>query len=129
MSQLIWGCFTGTKLGPTVFINGTVNSDVYIEVLRNNLLPYIDALTNDGVSNIIFQQDNAPPHNSKKTRTFLKATMNDHGFLSMNWPPTSPDMNLIENLWAHLKIKLHHQYPDTSSLHGSPDMIRRVLRE
>ena len=108
MSQLIWGCFTGTKLGPIVFINRTVNSDVYIEVLRNNLLSYIDALTNDGVSNIIFQQDNAPPHNSKKTHAFLKAAMNDHGFLSMNWPPNSPDMNLIKNLWAHLKIKLHH---------------------
>src|SRR5579859_6331882 len=26
--QMIWGCFAGAKLGPIVFVNGTVNSDV-----------------------------------------------------------------------------------------------------
>ena len=64
---MIWGCFVGNKLGPIAFINDTVNSDVYIDILRNNLLPYLDALTSDDIYGITFQQDNTRPHVSKKT--------------------------------------------------------------
>jgi len=44
IQQMVWGCFPGSKLGPIVFIDGTVNSDKYIELLRENLLPFIDAM-------------------------------------------------------------------------------------
>ena len=34
--------------------------------------------------------------------------MAEYGFTVMdNWPPYSPDINLIENLWAHLKLELY----------------------
>ena len=94
-------------LGPIVFLDGTVYSDVYIAVLHENLLPYIDAITADGMSNIVFQQDNASPHVSKKTGDWLEAATNEHGFSVINGLAISPDMNLIENLWAHLKTEFH----------------------
>ena len=47
----------------------------------------------------------------------------------MEWPLRSPDMNLIKNLWAHLKLELHRRYPDTATLRGSPGYIRQVLSE
>ena len=65
--QIICGCFAGSKLGPIVFIDGTVNTDVYITTLRDNLLPFIDAIIADGITNVIFQQNNATPHVSKRT--------------------------------------------------------------
>ena len=42
--------------------------------------------------------DNAPAH--RPVTTWLK----DQGVDVMNWPPYSPDLNPIENLWGHLKM-------------------------
>ena len=97
--QMIWGCFVGNKLGPIVSIDGSVTGDVYTAVLHNNLLPYFDALANDGITGITLQQDNARSHTCKKAKAFFNSTTAEHGFTVMDdWPPYSPDMNLIENL-------------------------------
>ena len=129
LSQMIWGCFVSNKLGPIVFINGTVNSDVYIQLLHENFLPYVDALQADNVTNIVFQQDNAPPHVSRKTRQFLEAMTTEHHFSITDWPANSPDMNLIENLWSYLKLELDRKYPDTKMIHGPPHAIGSALAQ
>ena len=127
---MIWGCFVGNKLGPIVFIDGSVKSDKYIRILNDHLLPYLDALAGDGIASVIFQQDNARPHTSKTTQAFLDTATTQHGFTVMDdWPPYSPDMNLIENLWAHLKLELHRRYPDTATLRGSPQYIHQRITE
>ena len=129
ISQMIWGCFVGKMLGPIAFINGTVNTTLYIEILNEKLVPFIDAIAIDGVTNTVFQQDNASCHVSKKTTEWLQHSMLEHGYTTMVWPPNSPDMNLIEHLWKHLKQELHRQYPDTFNLRGSPNVVKAKLRE
>ena len=52
---MVWECFVGNKLGPLVCINDKINKDVYIQVLTENLLPFIDTLTADSASGLVFQ--------------------------------------------------------------------------
>ena len=103
ISQMIWGCLVGNKLGPITFVSGMVNKDVYIDILKDTFLPFIDALAADGLTNIVFQQDNATSHTAKRTKEFLDNAISAHGFSVMHWLSNSPDMNLIKQLWAHLK--------------------------
>ena len=129
ISQLIWGCFVGDKLGPIVFFLGTVNQDVYMEMLQTEFEPFLEALATDGITNLEFEQDNARPHVAIRTCKFLEALARKHGLTIMDWPANSPDLSPIENLWSHLKDELRKQYPDTPTLTGSRQTIKAILRE
>ncbi|KAI2648215.1 Transposable element Tc1 transposase [Labeo rohita] len=47
-------------------------------------------------ADFIFQQDLAPAHTAKSTKSWL----HDHGVGVLDWPANSSDMNPIENLWG-----------------------------
>ena len=38
-------------------------------------------------------------------------------------------MNLIEQLWAHIKHELYRRFPDTANLKGSVQFIKSALRQ
>jgi len=50
--------------------------------------------------NLVVVMDQAPPHTSKKTVSFIKERRNLHVFYL---PPYSPDWNPDEQVWKHLK--------------------------
>jgi transposase len=126
---MIWACFYNNKLGPIAFIDGSINSHVYISVLQDKLLPFFRALHDDGATDIVFQQDNAKVHTSKLATAWLTDSATQNGFSTIVWPAYSPDMNPIEELWAHLKTELHRRYPDTKSLQGTEAAIKQKLQD
>ena len=128
VSVMVWACFCNDKLGPVAFIDGNMNSHIYTSILKTKLIPFIEALQQDSHSNIQFQQDNSGVHTSKLTMTWLINLLQQYGFSTIEWSPYSPDMNPIEELWAHLKIKLYQRYSEITSLQGPQEMIRKKIQ-
>ncbi len=69
------------------------------------MLPSAEQLFKD--ADFIFQQDLAPAHTAKSTKSWL----NDHGVGLLDWPENSPDLNSMENLWGIVKRKMRNKRP------------------
>uniref|UniRef100_A0A3B1JA95 Tc1-like transposase DDE domain-containing protein n=1 Tax=Astyanax mexicanus TaxID=7994 RepID=A0A3B1JA95_ASTMX len=59
--------------------------------------------------NFIFQQDLAPAHAAKSTKDWFTKKQLE----VLAWPANSPDLNVIENLWAIVKRKIRDRKPTT----------------
>ncbi len=75
-----------------VFLKTNVTASVYQAILEHFKLPSADQLFKD--ADFILQQDLAPAHTAKSTKSWLY----DHGVGVLDWSANSPDLNPIENL-------------------------------
>ena len=93
-SIMIWGAIRHAGPNTLARVVGRLNAQAYIDLLRNNLLPM-----NLPNRNQLFQQDNATCHSARTTLRFLE----DNHVETLPWPPQSPDLNCIENLWSYVQ--------------------------
>ncbi len=93
-------CLKSAGVGSLCFLKTNVTAPVYQGILEHFMLPSADQLFKDG--DFIFQQDLAPGHTAKSTKSWL----NDHGVGVLDCPVNSPDLKPIENLWGIVKRKM-----------------------
>ncbi len=107
-SVMIWAAMSSAGAGPLCFLKSTVNAAIYLEILEHFMLPSADKL--HGEADFIFQQNLAPAHTDKGTKSWF----NDHGVTVLDWPANSPDLNPIENLYGIVKRKIRDTRPNSA---------------
>ena len=96
----LWGAIIkNNKLVFKIF-NKKMNSDTYIEILKEKIIPTIKN------KKYIYQQDNALYHASFKMLSFFSKNKIE----VMYWPPCSPDINPVENIWNLVKNKVRQKH-------------------
>jgi len=107
---MVWGAITYTGQLLLKRIEGSLNSEKYCHLLTNHIFPLLKVT----MELFIFQQDNAPCHNSQYTKRQILM----EGIEILTWPSHSPNLSPIEKIWSILKSKVYENghFDDKESL-------------
>lgn len=120
-SVMIWAGFGWHGKTDLAFVDGTMNSQKYIDIMETHLNPEESAIFPE---NWIYMQDNAKVHTSILSKKWFA----DHEINVMEWPAYSPDLNPIENLWGILVRKVYANGKQYQSIDALKAAIKQAWK-
>jgi hypothetical protein len=102
--------YTNKRAGPAK----NITAAEYLDVMKSTLLQDGKTLfSKHNISQWYYQQDNDPTHRAAgHIIKHFNSSNSTHVSLLERWPPNSPDLNPIENLWAWVQAEVDKKgYP------------------
>lgn len=102
----IWGCFSSNGFGRIVLFKENLNAEKLITIYKNGLLASYPEISE---GKYILLEDNDPKHMSKLAKSYRKKKK----IARIDFPPNSPDLNPIENVWSIMKKRIGKFHPSS----------------
>ena len=128
-SIMVWGGIWGagkTKLyihnpnkDPRTGRRPGINGETYVQILKDHVVsPLIR-------ENLTFQHDGAAIHGCKVVKDWIS----EEQIPVLIWPASSPDLNLIEHIWAHMKRTIFKKFPGSRPRENMIEILQQVWDE
>jgi hypothetical protein len=108
----VWAGIIGQNYVGPFFIDGNLNGEKFLDLLRNSIIPQLITL-DIPIEDIIFQMDGCPAHQSHQVKEYLMETFGNkiigpYNDVYSRWPARSPDLSPNDFfLWGHLKSVIY----------------------
>ena len=103
----IWAVFSSIRTFPLCIFDENLTAVLFVKVLEEHLLEQAKVFHQD---EWFIVQDNDPKHTAKHFKPCMAQFMDKN---RIDWPSPTPDLNLIENLFAWIKLELIKRKPKT----------------
>jgi transposase len=98
----VWGCFSSFGFGSLFIFENNLDSQLLVQIYKKQLLNSSLKWFGPNPNTWWLLEDNDPKHTSKIAAKYRE----ENRIQKLNFPPHSPDLNPIENVWGIMKNKI-----------------------